>query len=67
MIRVEQIMIRVEQIMIRVGEKDVRWIQGTERGLSVWRRQIPQNSGGNEGEAELEKPLKEKETLVWDE
>ena len=48
-------------------EKDVRWIQGTERGLSVWRRQIPQNSGGNEGEAELEKPLKEKETLVWDE
>ena len=36
--------------------------RGTE-GLSVWRRQIPQNCGGNEGEAELEKPLKE--TLVW--
>ena len=44
----------------------MRWIQGSERGLSVWRRQIPQNSGGNEGEAELEKPLKEKETLVWE-
>ena len=26
--------------------------------LSVWRRQIPQNSGGNEGEAELKKTLK---------
>ena len=45
---------------------------GVRGRLSVWRRQIPQNSGGNEGEAELKKNFegerinrKEKETVLW--
>ena len=49
--------------MIRVEGERCEMDTGGLRGLRVWRRQIPQNSGGNEGEAELEKPLKE--TLVW--